>query len=91
MTFKIERRRSGDELVVQLIGNLVSEHLDEVKAQVCQPGCQVVMDASELTLIGVEGIRFLNACQDDGIPIINASPYVSKWMALERSARPKRT
>jgi hypothetical protein len=88
--FKIERRRSGDELVVQLIGNLVSEHLDEVKAQVCQPGCHVVMDASELTLIGAEGVRFLNACQDDGLAIVNASPARSEGKALERSA-PNRT
>ena len=40
--------------------------------------------ASAMALISVEGVRLLNACEDDGVAIINASPYISKWMALER-------
>jgi hypothetical protein len=34
MTLRIERRRSGDTLIVQLIGEFDVEHLDEVNAQV---------------------------------------------------------
>jgi len=44
----------------------------------------------ELTLVSVEGIRFLNACQDEGVVIINASPYISDWMVLERNSGPTR-
>lgn len=84
MTLKIDRRTSGGGLVVQLIGNLAVEHLAEVKAQVSLAGYHVVMDVGEVTLVSVEGIRFLNACEDDGIAVINASPYISKWMTLER-------
>ena len=59
MTFKIDKRTSGDGLVVQLIGNLAVEHLAEVKAQVYVAGYHVVMDVGEVTLVSVEGIRFL--------------------------------
>ena len=92
MTLRIERRRSGDTLIVQLMGEFDVEHLAEVKAQVQvndAPG-PVVVDIGELTLISVEGIRLLNACRDNGMRIINASGYVTEWMTLEGRSGPKR-
>ena len=90
MTLRIEKRRSGDTLVVQLIGEFDVEHLDEVKAQVNDAACPVVVDVGELALISVEGIRFLNACQNNGTPIINASGYITEWMTLEGQSEHKR-
>ena len=91
MTLRIERRRSRDTVIVHLIGELDVEHLDEVKVQVTDAPCPVVVDIGELTLISVEGIRFLNACHNNGMPIINASGYIAEWMTLEgcsESTRP---
>ena len=90
MTLKIETRRSGDSLIVQLIGEFDVEHLAEVKAQVNDAPCPVVVDIGELALISVEGIRFLNACQNNGTPIVNASGYIAEWMTLEGQSEPKR-
>ena len=90
MTLKIETRRSGHSLIVQLIGELDVEHLDEVKAQVSDAAGPVVVDVGELALISVEGIRFLNACQNNGTPIINASGYITEWMTLEAQSELKR-
>ena len=90
MTLRIEKRRSGDSLIVQLIGELDVEHLDEVKAQVNEAPCLVVIDIGELALISVEGIRFLNACQSSGTPIINAAGYIAEWMTLEGRSEAKR-
>ncbi len=75
---------------MQLIGEFDVEHLDEVKAQVNDAPCPVVVDIGELALISVEGIRFLNACQNNGTPIINASGYIAEWMTLEGRSEPKR-
>ena len=90
MTLRIERRRSGDTLIVQLIGEFDVDHLAEVKAQVNDAPCPVVVDIGELTLISVEGIRFLNACHQDGMPIVNVSGYIAEWMTLEGRSKPKR-
>jgi len=49
-----------------------------------------VVDIGELTLISVEGIRFLNTCRANGMPIINASGYITEWMTLEARSEPKR-
>ena len=72
------------------MGELDIEHLDEVKAQVNDAPCTVVLDIGELTLISVEGIRFLNACHDNGMPIIGASGYITEWMTLERRSEAQR-
>ena len=90
MTLRIERRRSGDSLIVQLVGELDVEHLAEVEAQVNDAPCPVVIDIGQLTLISVEGIRFLNTCRANGMPIINASGYITEWMTLEARSEPKR-
>jgi len=90
MTLRIERRRAGDTLIVQLIGEFDVEHLAEVNAQVNDAQRPVVVDIGELTLISVEGIRFLNACHENGMPIINASGYITEWMTLEGRSEPKR-
>ena len=89
MTLRIERQRSGDTLIVKLIGEFDVDHLAEVKAQVNDAPCPVVVDIGELTLISVEGIRFLNSCRANGMPIINASDYVTQWMTLEGRSEPK--
>ena len=75
---------------MQLIGEFDVEHLAEVNAQVNDAQRPVVVDIGELTLISVEGIRFLNACRNNGMPIINASGYITEWMMLEGRSEPKR-
>ena len=72
------------------MGEFDVEHLAEVKAQVNDAPYPVVVDVSELTLVSVEGIRFLNTCRDNGMPIIKASGYITEWMMLEGQSGPKR-
>ena len=75
---------------MQLIGEFDVEHLAEVKAQLSDAPGPVVVDIGELRLISVEGIRFLNACHENGIPIVNAAGYITEWMTLEGRTEPKR-
>jgi hypothetical protein len=84
MTLKIERHVEGNRVILHLVGNLRLEHLDELKAQISAAGRASALDVGGISLISVEGIRFLNSCAASGVSIANASPYISKWMALER-------
>jgi hypothetical protein len=84
MTLKIERHVEGRRVIFQLVGNLRLEHLDELKTQISGAGRASALDVGGISLISVEGIRFLNSCAASGISIANASPYISKWMVLER-------
>jgi hypothetical protein len=85
MVLRIDRQALGRRVVLQLVGTLRIEHLDEVRAQIKAAGCDIVVDVGAVTLISVEGIRFLNSCENRGIAITNASPYITEWMTLERS------
>jgi anti-anti-sigma regulatory factor len=90
MTLRIDRRPSADGVVLRLIGDMRGEEIEEVRTEVAGSR-QVVLDIGELVLVGSEGICFLNACQDRGVCIVNASSYISDWMLLERDSEPTRT
>jgi len=85
MVLRIDRQALGRRVILQLVGTLRVDHLDEVRAQIKAAGHDIVVDVGAVTLISVEGIRFLNSCQNQGIAITNASPYIAEWMTLERS------
>ena len=88
MTLKIERFSAR----VRLSGELRSEHLDQVKAELQQCGASAVLDLEEVNLADVEGVRFLSGCEAKGISVVHCSPYIREWMSRERrrtKAHPK--
>lgn len=84
MTLKIEKIVSRKTAIVRLIGRLSVEHLEEVWKEIKPVRVPVTLDLSEMSLVSLEGVRFLNACEDRGIVVANASPYISAWMLRER-------
>lgn len=84
MTLKIEKIVSRKTTIVRLIGRLSVEHLEEVSKQIKHVEVPVTLDLSELSLVSLEGVRFLNVCEGRGIVVANASPYISAWMLRER-------
>jgi hypothetical protein len=85
MTLKIEQIPGKRRTRIRLSGEFRSEHLDQVKTEIERCGSPVVLDLEELDLIDVEGIRFLNACEANGISALRCSPYIKEWMSRERS------
>ena len=88
MTLKIKPVAGKGVIRICLSGQLRSEHLDQVKAEVERDGPPVTLDLEELDLVDIEGVRFLNACESAGVSILHCSPYIREWMLQERS-RPK--
>ena len=88
MTLRIERISGRRGTLVRLSGALRSEHIDQVKSEIERGGPRVALDLEEVDLVDVEGVRFLNACEAEGIPVLNCSPYIMEWMLRERD-RPK--
>jgi anti-anti-sigma regulatory factor len=86
MTFKIESLRSRQNTTFRLIGRLQSKNLKELKTQLQFGDSRVVLDIADVTLVDVLIVRFLNACQDQGVEVVNGSPFILEWMARERSA-----
>jgi hypothetical protein len=44
------------------------------------------LDLEEVDLVDVEGVRFLNACEAEGISVLRCSPYIREWMLRERGS-----
>ena len=83
-TLKIERDSQGGKTTIRLIGHFQSEHIGELKNQLQHDGPLFILDLKEVTVVDVEVVRFLGACQADGVKIVDCSPYIRKWMAQER-------
>jgi anti-anti-sigma regulatory factor len=73
---------------IRFSGELRSEHLDQVKAEIERCASPVVLDLEEVDLVDIEAVRFLNACESAGISILHCSSYIREWMLQERG-RPK--
>jgi len=80
MTLKIERFRAR----VRLSGGLRAEQLDQVKTELQKCGESTVLDLEEVHLADVEGVRFLNGCEEKGVSVVRCSPFIREWMARER-------
>jgi hypothetical protein len=86
MTLRIEKTLSARSTTIRLVGRIQSEHLDELKAQIRAPESDVALDLDEVTLVDVEVVHFLAACEVNGMTILNCPPYIREWMAREQDA-----
>jgi hypothetical protein len=85
MTLKIKRIAGKRETRICLSGQLRSENVGQVKAEVRRGGARVALDLSEVDLVDIDAVRFLNMCESAGLSILHCSPYIREWMLQERS------
>ena len=84
MTLRIEKRADGDSTTIRLIGRMQAEHLAELEKQIRESGPALTLDLEEVTLVDVEIVRFLGACEARGVMLLNCSPYIRDWIGKER-------
>jgi anti-anti-sigma regulatory factor len=84
MTLRIEKASDGHRTTIRLIGRMRAEHLDELDEQIQESGPAITLNLEEVTLVDVEIVRFLGACEDRGATILNCSPYIRDWIGKER-------
>jgi ABC-type transporter Mla MlaB component len=86
MTVKIERASVKHGTLIRLSGEFRSEHLVEVWTEIQRGGSEVTLDLDEVDLVDVEAIRFLNACEAEGLEVRNCSLYIREWMIQEKAS-----
>jgi hypothetical protein len=74
----------GHTATLRIIGRVESEYLDELRAQLRKHRLQLVLDLDEVTLVDVGVVRFLIACEAEGIELLHCPPYIQEWMDRER-------
>ena len=89
MTLRVERLSGQRGTRLQLSGELRSEQLDDVRAEIERAGPRVTLDLREVDLVDIGAIRFLNACEAQEIEVVNCAAYVREWMFQERARQRK--
>ena len=84
MTIRIEKETDRLKTMIRVSGRLQSKHLDELKTQLEGAPSRIVLDLNGVTLVDVEIIRFLNACEKNGVQLLNCWPYIREWMSREK-------
>jgi hypothetical protein len=59
-----------------------------LKTELDRSDARAALDLEEVDLVDVECVRFLNACEAEGIAALHCSAYIREWMLQERG-RPK--
>ena len=85
MTLKIDNDSDGRNIVIRLIGRLQSEHLDALKSQTTGGQSRIALDLYRVTLVDVEAVRFLNACEAEAIELLHCPPYIREWILREKN------
>ena len=86
MTLRIKRLRENHGTRIFLSGELRCAHLVSLRAEIEQSGEPAILDLDEVNVVDIDGIRFLNECQAQGIQVVNCSPYIREWMLQEKRA-----
>jgi anti-anti-sigma regulatory factor len=84
MTIRIERETRRLKTMIRVSGRLQSTHLDELKTQLEMAQSRIVLDLNGVTLVDVETVRFLNACEQEGVEFLHCWPYIREWMVREK-------
>jgi hypothetical protein len=86
LTFKIERIAGANRLTIRLIGRLDADCLAELEAQIASGAGRIEFDMEEVTLVDIDVVRFLVACEARGIQLRGCSAYISDWIRRERDS-----
>jgi anti-anti-sigma regulatory factor len=84
MTLRIEDRSEGHRTILRLSGRIQSDHLEELMAHIRRNGPAIVLDLQDVMLVDLAAVRFLGACEAEGIELLHCAPYIRKWMGRER-------
>ena len=81
---KIEKDSHGGAVTIRMSGNFQREHIPELKTQLEDRAPRTILDLKEVTLVDVDVVRFLAACQTSGIKIVHCPKYIREWISRER-------
>jgi hypothetical protein len=84
MTCKIARHTDGHRTTLRLIGHVRAACLEAWQAHREGNGPRTVSDLDEVTLVDVEAVRCLGACEAAGIAVLHGPPPLRAWIAREQ-------
>jgi hypothetical protein len=87
MTLKIETDSDGNKLTIWLSGRMREECIEALKALLADATSEAVLNLGDVSLVGVEVVRFLADCEKAGVELHDCSPYIRDWIDREHAKR----
>ena len=81
---RIEKESKGCAVRLLLSGRIQSDHIAYIRSAMNGGCAQKILDLSEVTLVDVGVVRFLMACEDEGVEFVQCPSYILEWMLRER-------
>jgi hypothetical protein len=86
VTLKIETIPGEGRTTIKLIGRIRAQHLAELRGQIETSAPSIVLELREVTLVDADVVRFLSACESEGIQLQHCSAYIREWIVRERES-----
>jgi len=82
---RIEKDSSGCVTKLRLSGRIQSDQIPSIVSEMDCDCPSKILDLSEVTLVDLGVVRFLIACEDEGVKLVECPAYVREWMLRERA------
>jgi hypothetical protein len=82
---KIEQDSDGCITSLRLSGRIESNRLKCIRTAIGACGMRRILDLGEVTLVDIDGVRFLIGCEDEGIDLARCPLWIREWMTRERA------
>jgi len=84
MTLRIERSTRQRLTVFTLSGRMEAAQVLELKELFDRDYRNIILDLRDLRLADRDAVRFLRACEADGMKLENCPAYVREWIDREK-------
>ena len=81
---RIEKNSDGCVTRLRLSGRIQSDRIACIRSAMSDGCVHKILDLTDVTLVDIEGVRFLMTSEDDGIQLAQCPAYVREWMVRER-------
>jgi anti-anti-sigma regulatory factor len=80
------RRLTNGKVVFKLSGRMDRDAIAELEALIKLEGNgrPIILDLKDITLVGQDGITFLDQCEADAITLKNCAGYIREWITRKR-------
>jgi predicted metal-binding protein len=84
MTFRIERSARQSFTVFTLSGRMEAEQVKELSELFVRDYRDIILDLLDVRLADRDAVKFLRACEAEGMKLENCPAYVREWMDREK-------
>ena len=85
MTYRIDRHRTVQGLVLHISGRITRDDLD-VPRPALEDGSVVAVELAELELIDRDAVKLLAINEGNGIELRHCPAYIREWVTRERDS-----